>query len=105
MPCGKSSEMSLKGYFGEGHIHYGRQMCRVVAPHYEEVVVDRLFAGNLKLTEVLQPMVKAAEEVMALLGQAREQVTDEQQVGKNNRRPITSPSFAPRLFPSRPLRV
>jgi hypothetical protein len=35
-------------------------MWRVVAPHYEEVVVDRLFAGNLKLTEALQPTVKAA---------------------------------------------
>lgn len=66
MPCGKSGEMALKGYFGEGNIRYGRQMCRVVAPHYEEVVVDRLFAGNLKLTEALQPVVKAAEETLSL---------------------------------------
>src|SRR5215210_6589363 len=66
MPCGKSGEMSLKGYFGEGNIRYGRQMCRVVAPRYEEVVVDRLFAGNLKLTEALQPTVKAAEEALSL---------------------------------------
>jgi hypothetical protein len=41
-------------------------MWRVVAPHYEEVVVDRLFAGNLKLTEALQPTVKAAEETLLL---------------------------------------
>jgi hypothetical protein len=66
MPCGKSGELALKGYFGEGNIRYGRQMCRVVAPHYEEVVVDRLFAGNLKLTEALQPTVKAAEEALLL---------------------------------------
>jgi hypothetical protein len=66
LPCGKSGELALKGYFGEGNIRYGRQMCRVVAPHYEEVVVDRLFAGNLKLTEALQPTVKAAEEVLSL---------------------------------------
>jgi hypothetical protein len=66
MPCGKSGERALKGYFGEGNIRYGRQMCRVVAPHYEEVVVDRLFAGNLKLTEALQPTVKAAEEALLL---------------------------------------
>jgi hypothetical protein len=66
MPCGKSGEMALKGYFGEGNIRYGRQMCRVVAPHYEEVVVDRLFAGNLKLTEALQPTMKAAEEALLL---------------------------------------
>lgn len=66
MPCGKSGELALKGYFGEGNIRYGRQMCRVIAPHYEEVVVDRLFAGNLKLTEALQPTVKAAEETLLL---------------------------------------
>jgi hypothetical protein len=66
MPCGKSGELALKGYFGEGNIRYGRQMCRVLAPHYEEVVVDRLFAGNLKLTEALQPVVKAAEETLLL---------------------------------------
>jgi hypothetical protein len=71
MPCGKSGEMALKGYFGEGNIRYGRQMCRVVAPHYEEVVVDRLFAGNLKLTEALQPTVKAAEETLLLDEQRR----------------------------------
>ncbi len=66
MPCGRSGELALKGYFGEGNIRYGRQMCRVIAPHYEEVVVDRLFAGNLKLTEALQPTVKAAEETLEL---------------------------------------
>jgi hypothetical protein len=71
MPCGKCGEMALKGYFGEGNIRYGRQMCRVVAPHYEEVVVDRLFAGNLKLTEALQPTVKAAEETLLLNEQRR----------------------------------
>lgn len=71
MPCGKSGELALKGYFGEGNIRYGRQMCRVVAPHYEEVVVDRLFAGNLKLTEALQPTVKAAEETLLLDEQRR----------------------------------
>jgi hypothetical protein len=72
MPCGKSAERSVKGYFGEGNIRYGRQMCRVVAPHYEEVVVDRLFAGNLKLTEALQPTVKAAEETLMLDRRKRE---------------------------------
>jgi hypothetical protein len=66
IPCGKSGELALKGYFGEGNIRCGRQMCRVVAPHYTEVVVDRLFAGNLKLTEALQPTVKAAEEALLL---------------------------------------
>jgi len=71
MPCGKSGELALRGYFGEGNIRSGRQMCRVVAPHYEEVVADRLFAGNLKLTEALQPTVKAAEETLELGAEKR----------------------------------
>lgn len=66
MPCGAKAEQSLKGYFGEHNIRYGRQMARVVAAAYDEVIVDRLYGGNIKLTEALQPVVVAAEETLEL---------------------------------------
>lgn len=46
MPCGPNQEGSRKGYFGENNIRYGRQLGRVIAAHYEEIVVDHLFTGD-----------------------------------------------------------
>ena len=66
MPCGPKAALSCKGYFSKEGIRYGRQLGRVVATLYEEVVVDRLFPGNAKLTEALQPLVLATEETLAL---------------------------------------
>jgi hypothetical protein len=39
---------------------------RVLATQYEEVVVDRLFAGNVQLIKALQPLVEAAETTLEL---------------------------------------
>jgi hypothetical protein len=39
---------------------------RVLATAYEEVVVDRLFAGNVQLVKELQPLVEAAEATLEL---------------------------------------
>ena len=66
MPCGPNQEGSRKDYFGYNNIRYGRQLGRVVATYYEEIVVDRLLPGNAKLTEALQPVVLAAEQTLAL---------------------------------------
>src|SRR5205807_10170989 len=44
----------------------GRQLGRVLATQYEEVVVDRLFAGNVQLISALQPLVEAAESTLGL---------------------------------------
>ena len=41
-------------------------MGRVLATLYEEVVVDRLFAGNVQLVKALQPLVEAAETTLEL---------------------------------------
>jgi len=38
----------------------------VLATQYEEVVVDRLFAGNVQLISALQPLVEAAETTLGL---------------------------------------
>ena len=38
----------------------------MLATQYEEVVVDRLFAGNVQLISALQPLVEAAETTLGL---------------------------------------
>lgn len=43
LPCGAKAERATKGYFSSQGIRHGRQQGRVVALHYDEVVVDRLF--------------------------------------------------------------
>jgi hypothetical protein len=54
------------GYFAGQYHRRGRQVGRVLATHYEEVVVDRLFAGNVQLISALQPLVEAAETTLGL---------------------------------------
>jgi hypothetical protein len=46
MLCGKHADGSTKGYFGRKGIRFGRQMGRVLASLYEEVVIDRLVVGK-----------------------------------------------------------
>lgn len=66
MPCGPKAALSCKGYFDKESIRYGRQLGRVAATLYEEVVVDRLYPGNAHLTEALRPLVLATEQTLAL---------------------------------------
>ena len=66
MPCGPKAALAHKGYFAKDSIRTGRQLGRVAATLYEEVVVDRLYPGNAKLTEALQPLVLATEATLGL---------------------------------------
>ena len=66
MPCGPKAAFATRGYFAGQYHRRGRQLGRVLATQYEEVVVDRLFAGNVQLTKALQPLVEAAEETLRL---------------------------------------
>jgi hypothetical protein len=54
LPCGKNAELSHKGYFSKDGIRYGRQLGRVVATDYEEIVIDQLYSGNAKLSHALR---------------------------------------------------
>jgi hypothetical protein len=47
LPCGKSVEEARKGYLSGYGVRRGRQMGRVMASAYDEVVADRLYPGNL----------------------------------------------------------
>jgi hypothetical protein len=71
LPCGKKCEDATKGYHGEAGIRWGRQMGRVLAAQYEEIVLDRLYPGNLHLTQVLPPLLKDLETTLALDAEKR----------------------------------
>lgn len=66
LPCGKKAAFATKGYFAKQRHRRGRQLGRVVATHYDEIVVDRLFDGTTQLTTALQPLVQAAEQTLEL---------------------------------------
>jgi len=66
LPAGRQGEGSEKGYFAGRRNCRGRQLGRVVATHYHEIVVDRLYDGKTQLERSLQPLVEEAEEVLEL---------------------------------------
>ena len=66
LPCGLTAKKAEKGYFSEQGIRYGRQLGRVIATDYEEIIVDRLYSGTVQLTTALRPLVLAAEQTLEL---------------------------------------
>jgi hypothetical protein len=71
MPCGKRAAFATKGYFAKQKNRRGRQLGRVLATRYREVVVDRLYPGTVQLREALPPLVAAAETTLALTPEQR----------------------------------
>jgi hypothetical protein len=66
LPCGPKATFASLGYFAGSRARRGRQLGRVLASHYDEVVVDRLFEGKTVLATALIPLVEAAEQTLAL---------------------------------------
>jgi hypothetical protein len=66
LPCGPKAAFATKGYFAKQRNRRGRQLGRVLASRYHEVVIDQLFDGTTQLTTALQPLVTAAEGVLDL---------------------------------------
>lgn len=66
MPAGRQGEGVTKGYFAGEKNRRGRQLGRVLATWYEELVVDHLFDGKRQLDRSLPELVEAAEQVLAL---------------------------------------
>ncbi len=60
LPCGPKA-----AFAGQYH-RRGRQLGRRLSTQYEEVVVDRLFAGNVQLIKARPPLVEAAERTLQL---------------------------------------
>jgi len=63
-PCGKKAAFASKGYFAKQRNRRGRQLGRVLATWYEEVLVDRLYDGKTQLPRVFQTLVQTMEEIL-----------------------------------------
>jgi hypothetical protein len=66
LPCCPNAAFATKGYFAKQRNRRGRQLGRVLATRYQEVVVDQVFDGTTQLATALQPLVRAAEAVLEL---------------------------------------
>ena len=73
LPCGPKAAFATKGYFAKQRNRRGRQLGRILASRYGEIVVDRLFDGKTQLTRALQSLILAAERTLQL---------DEQKCGR-----------------------
>jgi len=69
--CGKKAAGATKGFFDGHKSRRGRQLGRVLASRYDEIVVDRLYRGNCQLVSELPQLVKAAEETLSLTAEQR----------------------------------
>jgi hypothetical protein len=66
MLCGKKAQFATKGYFPKQRNRRGRQLGRVFASRYQEIVVDQLYDGKTNLAVCFQELVERAEQVLAL---------------------------------------
>ena len=64
MPAGRRGDGSEKGYFAKQKNKRGRQLGRVYATLYDEIVSERLYRGKTQLNRSLQELVTAAETVL-----------------------------------------
>jgi hypothetical protein len=65
-PCGKQAAGAQKRYFAHQRNRRGRQVGYVIATHYDEIVVERVYAGQEQLSRALPGLVAAAEETLEL---------------------------------------
>ena len=66
LPCGPKAAFATKGYFAKQRNRRGRQLGRVLASRYGEIVTDCLFDGKTQLTRALQPLMQATETTLRL---------------------------------------
>lgn len=68
LPCGKKAAFATKGYFDGQYHRRGRQLGRVLASPFDEVVADQIFAGNTHLGPVLEQLMTSAQRRLGLSG-------------------------------------
>lgn len=73
LPCGPKAAFATKGYFAKQRNRRGRQLGRVLATRYHEVVVEHLLPGTEQLAKALRPLVEATEQVLEVAAARRAQ--------------------------------
>jgi len=66
MLSGKQAQGATKGYFSGHENRRGRQLGRVVASLYNEIVCEKLYPGTVQLEKNLPELIKMAENVLDL---------------------------------------
>ena len=66
LPAGRQGKGVKKGYFAKQKNKRGRQMGRVYASLYDEVVVDQLYDGKTQLNRCLPQLITDAKTVLGL---------------------------------------
>jgi hypothetical protein len=74
MPAGRQGEGVSKGFFSGSKNRRGRQLGRITATEYKEVVIDKLYPGKVQLERSFQTLVLMAEEILLLTSQKRKGV-------------------------------
>ncbi len=64
--AGRLGEGVTKGYFAHRKNARGRQLGRVIASHYDEIITERLFTGKRQLETSLLELVAAATQILDL---------------------------------------
>jgi len=64
MLSGKQAEGASKGYFSGHENRRGRQLGRVTASLYDEIVCEKLYPGTVQLEKNLPELIKMAENVL-----------------------------------------
>ena len=65
-PCGPKAAFATKGYFPKQRNRRGRQRGRVLASHYNEIVVERVYDGKTQLSVALQPLIAASAKTLGI---------------------------------------
>jgi hypothetical protein len=69
----KHAEGSAKGYFANHVGHYGRQLCRIIATSYDEILWQALLPGNTLSQATLKPAIQQAQTILDLSADTRRQ--------------------------------
>jgi hypothetical protein len=66
LPAGPQAEGATKGYFSGQRNRRGRQLGRVLASRYDEIVFEQLYPGTRQLERSLPELLAGAEDVLQL---------------------------------------
>ncbi len=62
----KQAESSTKGYFAKNQGRHGRQLCRMIASPYQEIICQALLPGATLSKVTLKPAIQQAQQILQL---------------------------------------